>query len=119
VNGVSPAKEPPFVAAASARPSVAACQPKAVAVAASGVPVHRSNNSSLSSSSGQPAPLNFSLPHAGSSAEEKKKQPEEVQSRSGSGGLYRPYSTSPTPSRTLPGTGKLPEPVPVPVYDKK
>jgi hypothetical protein len=95
VNGLSPGKEPPFVAAATG-------QSKVAAVPASGVPVHRGGLASASS--GQPAPLNFSLPHAGGSAEEKKKQPEEVQSRVGSGGLYRPYSTSPTPSRTLPGT---------------
>lgn len=93
VNGVLPAKE---TAAAASRPSKAQ--------AAGGVPPHRPGGVS-SAPSGQP--LNFSLPHSGAGPEELQlKKPEEQQQqqqRAASGGLYRPYSTSPTPPRTLPG----------------
>ena len=98
VNGVLPAKEP---VVAIARLPVSQ---KVTASAGH----HRSSSSNIVAS-GQPAPLNFSLTHAGTAAEVAKK-PEEAHnknnnsnSRAGSGGLYRPYSTSPTPSRTLPG----------------
>ena len=52
---------------------------------------------------GQPAPLNFSLPHHKSGGVPPVEQ-RAVGGGGGGGGLYRPYSTSPTPQRTAPGT---------------
>ena len=104
MNGVSPGKEPLALAAtvaATNRLPTSGGQKTATQTAVSG-------GAAVAASGGQPAPLNFSLPHTGSSsaaaaAEDQKKPEETHQGRTGSGGLYRPYSTSPTPSRTLPG----------------
>lgn len=117
VNGLSPAKEP--LAAPAGRLSSAVSQQKAAAAAAAttncGGTASETHHGLIAA--GEPAPLNFSLPHgsslSGSSGpveeqpKQKKAAAEETHRAVASGGLYRPYSTSPTPPRTLPGTSTL------------
>ena len=57
---------------------------------------------------GESAPLNFSLPSSHQKgAEGAPEGGRGAPAAGGGGGLYRPYSTSPTPHRSIPGTESI------------